>query len=231
MSNIRPNPPVTYADAWYSNVGQSINQHNLYAGVGIDIAKTSHGTTISLNSDLDPYAMNYAGPWNFTSSYAINDVVYVDPLQSYNDQSGNPLPVCTGSSSNNQPPLNAGLFVCVRPVPPLGYDSTMLRSLVAPTMQAANQVVTSETADSFRWYSYNCYWPIYPIIPTSSLTTASVSVGSNSVDITANINYWAPLAPMIITQVCVNGALQTVYVNAVLSGSVFNNNLLPYQGS
>lgn len=224
MEFIRPAPPVAYSDSWYTKIGNNVNNQHLRAAGGLKLIRNHGGTTIALNSEMDPAAMNYAGTWNLTQSYAINDVVYVDPLQTYNDQNGNPLPVCSGSAASGQPPLCAGLFVCVRAVPPLGYDSTMLTTYVVPQMTAANQTITPDYADTYRWYDYNCYWPFYPSIPTSSLTTAPTS----SYSTTANANFWAPLSPMMVAYSCVNNQQQAMYVSGIMSGSVFNPSQLPY---
>ena len=85
-------------------------------------------------------------------------------------------------------------------------------------------MANSDMANTYRWYDYNYYYPIYPTIPSSSATIASDS-GYN---IAANQTYWQPLAPMIQLNLCVNGATQTAYVAGVISGSVFNPDLLPY---
>jgi hypothetical protein len=227
METMRPNPPVDYSDAWYTKAGNAINQSNLKAGQGLRINKSHGGTTIALVSDMDQETMYYAGAWNITQSYAIGDVVYVDPLQTYSDQNGNPLPVCTGSSADGLPPLCAGLFICTRPVPALGYDENMLVNYVAPAYADAGQIINSTTADTYRFYEANVYWPIYPTIPTGSITTASLS----GYDVTANINFWAPLSPMTLIHICANNTNTPTYINGVVSGSVFDMNLLPYSGS
>lgn len=225
MPYIRPVAITTSADAWTGLVAQQVNDNQIVAGTGISIRKGTAGTHISINNNLNQVALNYVGCWNFSQSYQPNDVVFVDPNQSYNDENGNPLPVCSGSAAGNLPCLSAGLFVCVRYVPPLGYDANMLTTYVVPAYTSASQSIVGEFADTFRQYSYNVYWPIYPIIPAEYLTTATQSTWT----VTANINFWKPLSPMFMSQTCaVGGGTQITYVNGVVSGSVFNVSQLPY---
>ena len=225
MSYIRPVAVTTPNDAWTSLVASETNNNNIVAGSGVIIKKGTGGTVVSVGNQLDKIALNYVGCWNFNQSYQPNDVVYVDPNKNYTDQNGGFLPVCSGSAASGQPPLCAGLFVCTRYVPPLGYDANMLTTYVAPAYASASQQITGVVADTFRQYSFNCYWPIYPVIPSSYITTATQSTWT----VTANINFWAPLSPMFISQTCnISGQVQTAYINGVVSGSVFNPSQIPY---
>ena len=227
--NIRPYPPVDYTDAWSSNVGQAINSSQLRVGDGLTLRRDSSGTIISLDSDMDPYAMNYVGVYSFTQSYAINDVVFVDPTKTYWDETNSILPICSGSSSTGLPPICGGLFICVQPVAPYGYDQTYLTGSIQQAYANVDQQINSNLANTFRWYDYNCYYPIYPTIPSGSLTSVAVSVGGNTCEITANQTYWAPLSPMLLIQMCgANGNITNTYINGIMSGSVYNPDFLPY---
>lgn len=222
---IRPNPPSQVGNAWGSLVGQVVNDHRLHGGSGIAITHGSNGTHISLTNDLDPVNFTNQGTYNFSSSYDPGDVVFVDPNIIYTDQDGDIIPF-TATSSSVLPPISGGLFVCTRYVPPLGYDDDMLTTYVIPAYTSQSQDITGGFADTFRLYDYNVFYPIYPLIPTASLTTASYA----GVIVTANINFWAPLSPMIPLTVCINGSSYPAYVNGILSGSVFSSSFLPYTG-
>jgi len=222
---IRPRPPYHYEDAWGNQVATEVNNRNLVAGSGISIVKGLGGTHISLTNQLDPIKLNYAGIYNFSSSYNPNDVVMVDPTQTYWDQNGEVIPICSGSSASGLPPICGGLFVCTRFVPPYGYDQTYLTSSIQTAYTTAGQSIVGEFADTFRQYDFNVYYPIYPLIPTSSLTTATQSTWV----VTANINFWAPLSPMFLSVTCnPDGTIAQAYINGVISGSVFNLAQLPY---
>ncbi len=185
MSNvfIRPSPPFHPGDAGYNQMASEINDGRLVAGNGIKVTKTSNGTTISLSGQGNVSDMRYAGVYNFTSSYNVNDVVYVDPNVTITDQDGNPIPFGMGSGS-----IAAGLWICTMFVPALGIDDALLTGSVAPTLTANGQQVTSQVADTFRHYDLNAYYPTYPLpggttyVTESSWTTISSGI------------FWQPLA-------------------------------------
>ena len=210
---VRPIAPDTdYASAWSSNLANEVNCNRV-------------DKTFAEGPELDDVSFRYAGNYTFSSSYEPGDVVFVDPNASYWDQTGAVLPVCTGSSSTGLPPLCAGLFVCTNFVPAYGYDITYLTGSIASVYSSSGQTITGQFADTFRLYGYNCYYPIYPVIPTAYQTTASVA----GVTIQADLNFWAPLAPMMLMQMCGAGGVTTkVYVGGVASGSVFNPAQKPY---
>jgi len=222
---LRPSPPSTVSSAWGSLAGQLVNDHRPTAGNGIRIVHGPNGAVISSADELEPLNFTYQGEYSFSASYDPGDVIFVDPNKTYWDEAGNPLPVCSGSSSLGLPPLCAGLFVCVNQVPPYGYDQTMLTSSIAAAYSTQGQAITGPFCDTFRLYDYNCYWPIMPLIPESYQTTASL----DGVTVQANLTYWAPLAPMMLLMTCDStGTNGTIFVNAIASGSVFNPALLPY---
>ena len=186
---IRPSPPEDYIGAWSANLGQGVNNLKTHPGSGLSIKRGSNGVYLSLVNDLEPVNFTDAGPYSFSASYNPGDVVTVDADTIYYNESGSVIPF-SGESSSVSPPIAAGMFVCTRFVPPLGYDDSMLVNYVIPAYTSASQSITGEFADTFRLYSYNTYYPIYPTIPTSSLTTASFA----GVTITSKINFWRPLS-------------------------------------
>jgi hypothetical protein len=214
---VRPLPPsCDYSSAWSSNLAHEVN------------ANRPDRTSID-SPELDPVNFTYVGPYSFSASYNPGDVVFVDPNTKYWDEAKQLIPVCSGSSSEGLPPICAGLFVATQFVPPYGYDQTYLTGSLAPIYNQAGQTIISDFANTFRWYDYNCLWPIYPLIPTGSLTTVTQSIGGSNCLITANQNYWAPLSPMILLHMCdANGNLTSTYINGVISGSVFNMEQIPY---
>jgi hypothetical protein len=229
IRNVPPGPNLS--SGWSSNVGQQVNSNKTVAGGGVVVSKGSNGTTVSIPSELDPVALNYAGVFSFSQSYEPNDVVFVDPQETYWDQNGDIIPVCSGSSASGLPNICGGLFVCTRFVPPFGYDSTFLTDTLATYYNDAGQHITGGFADTFRWYSLNVYWPIYPLIPTNEITTSSQAVGEDTLDVTANINFWAPLSPMYLGLSCdINGNNISTFNNGIISGSMFNLTQLPFVG-
>ena len=213
MAYVRPLPPDSdYSSAWASNLAHEVNRNRV-------------DRTQSESPELDVTGMNYAGIYSFSASYEPNDVVFVDPNATYYDETGAIIPICSGSSATGLPPICAGLFVCTTFVPPYGYDITYLTGSIAPIYASSGQAIVGPFADTFRLYPYNCYWPIYPLIPEEYQTTASLG----SVPVQANVTYWMPLAPMMLLMTCDStGTSGTIYVNAVASGSIFNPAQLPY---
>lgn len=232
---LRPSPPFSPPDAHYSLMASLANDARLVAGQGISIKKGLNGTTISVRNPGDASDLHHRGLYNFTSSYNINDVVFVDPLGStIFDQNNNPIPFGSVSGSSVIP-ICAGLFVCAAFVPAIGFDDNLLSSSVAPVLMAQSQSVTSQVADQFRHYSLNVYYPIYPLL---ALYSGSVLVSSSAEVVTyvtestwhvgANRTFWWPLAPMFTSSVCnQNGNVATTYVAGVVSGSFFQYQL-PY---
>jgi hypothetical protein len=150
-------------------------------------------------------------------------VVLVDPNITYTNESGSVIPY-TATGSYTKPLISAGVFVCTRFVPAVGQDSLFLLNYVSASYKATGQAITRDLADTFRQYTYNVYYPIYPLIPTSS----EVLVSQSSWTVTANLNFWDAISPMMPIDVCINNITKTLYVNGILSGSTFNSASLPY---
>lgn len=87
-------------------------------------------------------------------------------------------------------------------------------ALVAGTFLCVNNVPTSASRNS-----RNYYYPIYPLIPSSSVVTVSGSL--------ANQTFWQPITPLLPMTTCINNVTQNVWVAAYASGS-FIPSQLPY---
>lgn len=180
---LRPSPPFSPPDAHYSLMASLANDARLVAGQGISIKKGLNGTTISVRNPGEVSDMNFAGAYNYTSSYNVNDVVYVDPNVTITDQIGSVIPFGTGSGF-----LTPGLWICNTFVPALGIDVTLLTGSVAPVLTSQSQSVTSQVADQFRHYSLNDYFPTSPLPPgTTYVTESTWTTQSGSI-------FWLPLA-------------------------------------
>ena len=218
--------PLSGADATrLNNLTARTNENNLVAGPGINVRKTSHGTVISSISDDRKDNMTNQGLYDVTQEYFVNDVVWVDPNQGpYLNFDGQPLPLCSGSSSTGGPPLGCGAYVCILYVAPSIATSSYYVDNVLPTIESGSSGF--DTANQYRWNEYNVYYPIYPAIPTSSLAVANDEAAGN---IQANANYWAPLNPMFLSTTCqADGTFSNAFISGVLSGSSFNLDQLPY---
>ena len=165
---IRPSPPFRDTDAHYTQMASEINDGRLAAGRGIRVTKSSQGTTISVANPGNASDMHWAGTYNFTSSYNVNDVVYVDPSIPITDQNGAAIPFGTGSGY-----ITPGLFICSMFVPALGFDDGLLTASVAPVLTSAGQQVTSPLADTFRHYALNVYYPTLPVPAGATYVTES----------------------------------------------------------
>jgi hypothetical protein len=128
--------------------------------------------------------INWKGVYNESSSYAVNDWVFIDPNRIP------PYPNLAPTSASA--PFTYGEFICKVSVP--AYNSSSLNG--------------GRNTGSY-WY------PTYPLPPSSSQVIISGS--------TYNQIYWDAVSPMFASQFCVNGSTQTVLINGVISGSVFNS--------
>lgn len=223
---IRPRPPYEYVDAHHNQIISEINNHRLIAGPGVSIRRNQGGTVISVPPDGNQSCLNFCGTYNFASSYHINDVVFVDPNQTYHDESGSAIPTDYVSGSRTLP-IVPGLWVCSYPIAGIGIDYGYLTGSVAPNFAASGQSITSDFSNTFRHYQYNVYYPIYPVIPGGYVTYVSESSWTTI----ANQTYWLPLAPMAKVQYCQGSNTQTFWANGIRSGSVFDPYYLPYSSS
>jgi len=120
-------------------------------------------------------------------------------------------------------PLCGGSWLCVRYVPPANANSSSFLTQVVPAYGGS---VINDMAQLYRWDDYNVYYPSYPTIPTSSATVALDE--ASGYDIQANQVYWQPLSPMMPIQVCINNITTTMYINGIVSGSMYNLATLPW---
>lgn len=107
-----------------------------------------------------------------------------------------PYPILGPTTSSAQ--LCYGLFQCLVTVP--AWTSASLGS-------------GSEHGRNTGSY----YYPIYPTPPQGSWVLVSGSF--------MNRPHWQPISPMFPAQFCLGGVTTTVYVNGVVSGSVFSSHL------
>lgn len=224
MSFIRPYLPVAYTDAWQNNIAQQINNNNIIAGNGIKVIQTSNGQRIDLDAGTlhGKERMVYRGVFNTQISYFPGDVVFVDPLLTYT-QNGENL-TFDSNISGSRAPIAGGLFICNYPISTAEMTIDVLVNLVGPAIEGGGGIINEDNANLYRNYDQNNYYPMYPMIPTSSFVYTDVS-GYNSF---ANYNFWSPLSPMFKSQVCIDGSTTVCFINGSISGSVFDMTKLPY---
>ena len=223
-SHIRPYIVTENADGFVSNLVDNVNSHNLIGGGGVKIKRNSNNTIISATPQRIGAFMGYGEAYDPTKSYHVNDVVFVDPSVNYSASYGYTSSLNTSDTyvSGSSCPMCPGLFICVKNVPDINADSNLLINTISPLFPGG---ITSNFADSYRHNNLNIYHPVYPIIPTSSVSY----VQENYWYATANDTFWAPLSPMLKTQVCNDNDLITIWLNGVNPSSSFNQENLPYQ--
>ena len=180
MSNIRPYPLSDSNASYMSKLGTTLNSHNITAGKGLNINKTSDGIQLSINNskrDIN-YLMN-VGVYNFSNEYWPNQIVYVDPAKNYVDQNNNPLTIAAGS------------YVCINHVPPANNSSTFFTNIVVPAYQQAGGYPTDVEANCYRWYNCNNY------VPTSSYNNPYQNSVQNGFNIVTSQSFWQPITPPV----------------------------------
>ena len=225
---IRPFPITEGLDTFNHFVGKESNNHRPDAGKGIKITRFNNGYQISATQVYHSDKMVYKGLFDPNIEYLPYDVVFVDPNNSIYSGS---YTIGTNDSSGSSCNLTPGLWICIKHVPDAGMTSTLLENVVAGNMAKGYGSITTEFADSYRHSGSNVYFPVYPLIPTSSVKYVAESGGGLNWTYTANDTFWYPLSPMIQTQVCSNGISKNIWVNGITSGSKFDNSRLPYKGS
>jgi hypothetical protein len=176
MSYTRPFPLDGNESGWMANAGSIINSHNLTAGNGIALIKTANGVQISATHTRQINYLTNKGYYDFNNEYWPGDVVFVDPIKTYNDQTGAPISQ-----------IAAGGFVCVTYVPPGTNDFNYFLSTAVPALTSNGGQATDIIANTFRWYQQNIYYPnTNPIV---AVTTHAQS-GYN---IYASQSFWQPI--------------------------------------
>lgn len=227
--SIRPLVPIQENDAYFAALGQGLNNNHIVGGSGISVSRGQNGITIKNNAPIaNMNNMRYKGTFNVSSSYNINDVVFVDPNITYTNisstGSGSVNIPWEATASYNRPPICAGLFICCNNIMPYQFNEGYVTGSLLPVYNSASIRLNP---DGYRFYRFNVYYPIYPIIPTSSIGWVSQS-GFYTV---ANQRYWMPLTPYVPARFCYNNAETTMFLAGMISGSTFDVSKLPYTGS
>ena len=202
----------------FTSMANTMNQNSMGMGGNVGQYGSSAGSTMTIPLSQLPNRMNYVGVYNENTAYNINDVVFVDPNMGTYSAS------FYGSSSYGSASLCPGLFVALRAVPPITQDSSYFLSTVATAYASAGVPLTSMVANAYQWIEYNVYYPIYPPIPTSYISNVTDGSGYK---ITCNLQYWAPLMPMINVSICSNNVILNSWIGGCVSGS-FNSSNLPH---
>jgi len=161
---MRPYPLHENQNTYLSALGNTANSHRLVPGNGIKAYQGPDGWHVSSTSFPKKDAMIWQGIYSFQNEYFPNDVVVISDGNNndYVDQNNNPIPLTPGAT-----------YVCTTYVPPSQLDSTFLLGTVAPSFGGS---VSDETANFFRWYDYNIY---YPVNTTGSGVFSIVDSGYN----------------------------------------------------
>jgi hypothetical protein len=226
MSHIRPLPPISEQDSFFTNLGQSVNNNNIVGGNGISVSKGHNGLVVKNNLPLNnTNNMKYRGTFNVSSSYNIYDVVFVDPNITYTNisstGSGSVNIPYEATASYNRPPICAGLFICCNNIMPYQFTEGYVTGSLLPAYTSMSRTLNP---DGYRFHRFNVYYPIYPLIPTSSRSWISQS-GFYTV---VNQTYWFPLTPYVPARFCYNNAETTMFIAGMVSGSTFDMTKLPY---
>jgi len=224
MSHIHPYPLDLGHNAWMNNFSREINNKKLLAGPGVNITQGNDGTTISVPGDNRKDNLTYQGLYNFSNSYSPLDLVSVDPTLVYMDENNQTIPFIYTASyySGSLPPIAGGLYVCCAYIPPITATSGSFITSIGPLINISGSF---DAANSYRWYDYNVYYPIYPQIPTGS---QQLVVDGSGYTILANNTFWTALSPMSVVNICNNAGVNTMYLSGIVSGSVFSASQLPY---
>lgn len=138
--------------------------------------------------------------FDLSASYNVGDEVVVDPYR-------NPpysLPLVIYPNTSSVPMLTPGAYMCQVAVPQLTLMSSSISSSVTSSRN-----------------SWNCWYPHYPVEPSSSLKTVSGSL--------ANQVVWYPIAPASLELQCIDGGVTYQWNCGYISQS-FNLAQLPYKG-
>ena len=138
--------------------------------------------------------------FDLSASYNVGDEVVVDPYR-------NPpysLPLVIYPNTSSVPMLTPGAYMCQVAVPKLTLMSSSISSSVTSSRN-----------------SWNCWYPHYPVEPSSSLKTVSGSL--------ANQVVWYPIAPASLELQCIDGGVTYQWNCGYISQS-FNLAQLPYKG-
>lgn len=230
MNNFTRPVPLTEkpTSGFINNVSRASNARHVIGGDGVNVSHGPHGTTVHAVQPLQPSYMIWAGDFDITASYYPGQVVRVQPNVDYYNSANFLIPKGTtdvsGFTDENGDgiiPIAVGLFVCKKQIGPGWLDDTFIETKILP--QFAN--LPDGYVKSGRWFEFNVYYPIYPEIPKSFATVTAVHGNS----ITANDVFWEALPMGAYThKACIAGNQVTTFDLMVVSGSVFQNEYLPF---
>src|SRR5579862_2135638 len=150
MSAYLPNK-VSESDAFRSDwnkMVEAMRRFHLLSSPDIEVNEKSNGTTLTVSKRIKQKIGGSGGgdyfAYDVSASYNVGDEIYVSPNKSYQGL------FLIAPSASIVPPLCAGAFRVVQPVP----------SLISGSTRPAG----------------NLLYPIYPIWSTSSIVTVSGSV-------------------------------------------------------
>ena len=173
MSTLRPYPLDLNHNAYINQLGKSVNSQTLHGSKGINIKKTSDGIHISAETMARKDNLTWLGFYDFNAEYFPNDVIVINPNQSYVDQNNSPLTLTPGNT-----------YVCINHVPPSSNNS----SSFADAVVSYGGTVSSDLANSYRWYQYNQYYP-----PATTTTFSQSIILYSGYTIVASQSFWQPI--------------------------------------
>jgi hypothetical protein len=146
--------------------------NTLQTSTDIKVTTNSSGTSLEISDKIKKKIGGASTPWkpfNDSASFAVNDLVYVDPNGTYVE----PFTVASGSSV---PALSAGLFQCSIPVPAVPARNTYNYYYpVCPTIPTSSVITFSGSV-----YNQTFWQPLAPMLPMQTcINGSSVTVFMN----------------------------------------------------
>lgn len=164
METYLPNPvnsKKSFAAAW-NKLLDWCRRNTLQSNDEILVTQTTHGTSLKLakKSANNKSGLQWKSTYNLSSSYAVNDCVWVDPNTVY--------PVAW-IYNNATVPLSAGTFVCVNSVPE--YSTRNIYNIyypIYPNIPSGSRAVIAISGAYSGAYANQIFWePITPMTPGS----------------------------------------------------------------
>ena len=179
MENILPSqvPETNNFRRDHNKMLEMLRRMQLQTSSDILISQTTHGTSLMVSDKIKKKigggGLNWAGVYNETGSYSVNDLVFVDFHGTYSV----PFTVPSGSAF---PAMTAGIFLCVAAVPSVGSrNSYNYYYPICPTIPSSSVVtVSGSVANQTFWQ------PINPLL------SMSVCLGGQSTQ-----TYWIGAFP------------------------------------
>lgn len=225
----RPVPLTEKGTSGYiNNASRVANANRHIAGKGMYVSSGPEGTVIHADTAQLPTYMRWRGDFDITGSYSPGDVIRVRPDVDYFNVANYLIPKGTTDVSgflNDDGdiiiPIAVGLFMNKKRVGPGFLDETFIEAQILPQFQN----LPVGYVNGGRWYATNVYYPIFPEIPR----TFSAPTSIHGHEITANDVFWEALPMGAYThKACIAGNQVTTFDLMVISGSVFQNEYLPF---